>query len=983
MSGNSSELFIEGLPGSLSQEESDKLFEMARQGDKEARNELILHNVKLVMYEVKKRFGFTGFDVEDLVSVGNIGLIKAVETFDREKGFNFSSYATRCIDNEILMYLNKSRSEKVDTSLDKPVVGGHDDDEMDIMDTIKDDTDIVNEWLAKERFQIIREAVEKLPEQGREIIKLYFGFYNNKTYTQNEISKILSISQFEVSKKIKSFLSDLNVTLYNEGVVEKNYFENRSSNNRKRKVKSIYEHFSSYAKEEVDDALAGLTDEEKRLIALRYDDNLENPISNKMNSEKINGFYYKLLDKIGKKLALTKLFKTQNFIDETSGYSTDEKTVKALSEGYIDGRCHSLSTIAKFLGIEETEAATLLEKVQILGANGNGKEKPIKTNSPSKSIYEYFSSYTKEQIDSVLEELTDEEKRLITLRYGNDLENPVSSKMTSKETNAFYYTLFRKMKKKLALLELLKTQDFINETSEYSTAEKMVKALKDGYIDGTRCSLPTIANILGIEREEAAKLLKNIKVSDANRNNRKEKSIKANRTAKSIYEYFSSYTKEQVDSVLNELTDEEKELITLRYGEDLENPIPNNMTSKEANAFYYTLFRKIKKKLAVSELLKTQDFINETSEYSTAEKIVKALREGYIDGTHWSLPTIAKFLGIEEAEAATLLENVKALDATRKEKSINADRTAKSIYKYFSTYTKEQIDSVLEELTDEEKRLITLRYGNDLENPISSGMNSKEANTFYFTLFRKMKKKLALLELLKTQDFIDETSEYSTAEKMVKALKDGYIDGTHCSLPTIANVLGIETEEAAKLLKNVKALDANGKEKSVKAKRTAKSIYEYFSSYTKEQVDSVLEELTDEEKELITLRYGEDLENPVPSKMTSKEANAFYCTLFRKIKKKLAVSELLKTQDFINESSEYSTDERIVKALREGYIDGAHSSLPTIASILGIEKEEAAKLLRNVETLDAKGRIQDPGNISRADSPILKKKLVNEKNLKA
>ena len=518
MSGNSSELFIEGLPGSLSQEESDKLFKMARQGDKEARNELILHNVKLVMYEVKKRFCFAGFDVEDLVSVGNIGLIKAVETFDREKGFNFSSYATRCIDNEILMYLNKSKSEKVDTSLDKPVVGGHNDDEMDIMDTIKDNTDIVNEWLAKERLQIIREAVEKLPEQGREIIKLYFGFYNNKTYTQNEISRILSISQSEVSKKIKLFLSDLNVTLYNEGVIEKNYFENRSRNKRERivskiKVKSIYEHFSSYEKEQVDAALEELTDEEKRLIALRYGDNLENPISNKMDPKEINAFYYKLLGKMKKKLALAELFKTQEFIDKTSEYSTDEKVVKALNEGYIDGKHCSLSTIAKFLDIEKDEAAKLLEKVETLDANG--KEKSVKTNRTVKSIYEYFSSYTKEQINSVLEDLTDEEKRLITLRYGNDLENPVPSKMTSKEENTFYYTLFRKMKKKLALAELLKTQDFINETSEYSTDERIVKALKGGYIDGTHCSLPTIASILGIEKEEAAKLLRNVETLDA------------------------------------------------------------------------------------------------------------------------------------------------------------------------------------------------------------------------------------------------------------------------------------------------------------------------------------------------------------------------------------------------------------------------------------------------------------------------------------
>ena len=520
MSGNSSEFFIEGLPVSLSQEESDKLFKMARQGDKEARNKLILRNVKLVMYEVKKRFGFTGFDVEDLVSVGNIGLIKAVETFDKEKGFNFSSYATRCIDNEILMYLNKSKSEKVDTSLDKPVVGGHNDDEMDIMDTIKDNTDIVNEWLAKERLQIIREAVEKLPEEGREIIKLYFGFYNNKTYTQNEISRILSISQSEVSKKIKLFLSDLNVTLYNEGVIEKNYFENRSRNKRERivskiKVKSIYEHFSSYEKEQVDAALEELTDEEKRLIALRYGDNLENPISNKMDPKEINAFYYKLLGKMKKKLALAELFKTQEFIDKTSEYSTDEKVVKALNEGYIDGKHCSLSTIAKFLDIEKDEAAKLLEKVETLDANG--KEKSVKTNRTVKSIYEYFSSYTKEQINSVLEDLTDEEKRLITLRYGEDLENPISSEMNAKETNAFYYTLFRKMKKKLALAELLKTQDFINETTEYSTAERIVKALKGGYIDGTHCSLSTIASVLGIEKEEAARLLKNVEVLDAKR----------------------------------------------------------------------------------------------------------------------------------------------------------------------------------------------------------------------------------------------------------------------------------------------------------------------------------------------------------------------------------------------------------------------------------------------------------------------------------
>ena len=116
--------------------------------------------------------------------------------------------------------------------------------------------------------------------------------------------------------------------------------------------------------------------------------------------------------------------------------------------------------------------------------------------------------------------------------------------------------------------------------------------------------------------------------------------------------------------------------------------------------------------------------------------------------------------------------------------------------------------------------------------------------------------------------------------------------------------------------------------------------------------------------------------------MNAKETNAFYYTLFRKMKKKLALAELLKTQDFINETTEYSTAERIVKALKGGYIDGTHCSLSTIASVLGIEKEEAARLLKNVEVLDAKRRVQTSENISRTDLPVLSKKLVNERNLK-
>lgn len=219
---NTDELFIDGhkLPKPLSKQEVYELLEKIKQGDELAREKLVEHNIRLVLYEVTGRFKSVEYDKKDLVSIGNVGLMKAITTFDTSKKVEFATYATRCIDNEILMFLRKLKKAQNVDSLDRTIIHDKDGNELKIEYTIIDETDIVEEYTDNETHQIIRQIVKDLPDRDREIIMLHFGFYNDKTHTQKEIADMMSISRSYVSRLITKIVKKLGQQLQQKGVIE-------------------------------------------------------------------------------------------------------------------------------------------------------------------------------------------------------------------------------------------------------------------------------------------------------------------------------------------------------------------------------------------------------------------------------------------------------------------------------------------------------------------------------------------------------------------------------------------------------------------------------------------------------------------------------------------------------------------------------------------------------------------------------------------
>jgi len=190
------QLFIEdiNLPEPLTSEELQQLIIKMKNGNAQAKEIIALHNIKLVLHEVNTKFKNSYPDLEELVSIGCMGLAKAINTFEPSKNIQFSSYASRCIDNEILMYLRKISSQKQTISLDNNL-----NDEISYIDIIEDDYDFIEDLNNKDIKKELLEIINKLDERERQIILLQFGFYD-KPYSQSQIAKKLSISQPHTSK---------------------------------------------------------------------------------------------------------------------------------------------------------------------------------------------------------------------------------------------------------------------------------------------------------------------------------------------------------------------------------------------------------------------------------------------------------------------------------------------------------------------------------------------------------------------------------------------------------------------------------------------------------------------------------------------------------------------------------------------------------------------------------------------------------------
>ena len=195
------------LPPPLSKEREAEL--LSRLDQEDARKELIEHNLRLVVY-IARRFENTGVNIEDLISIGTIGLIKAVGTYRADKNIKLATYASRCIENEILMHIRKISSQKAEVSLDEPINTDWDGNELLLSDILGTEGDTVMRPLEEDvEHQLLREALARLPERDRYIVSMRFGLSGMQEKTQKEVADMMGISQSYISRLEKRIMQRL------------------------------------------------------------------------------------------------------------------------------------------------------------------------------------------------------------------------------------------------------------------------------------------------------------------------------------------------------------------------------------------------------------------------------------------------------------------------------------------------------------------------------------------------------------------------------------------------------------------------------------------------------------------------------------------------------------------------------------------------------------------------------------------------------
>jgi len=197
------------LPAPLTKAEEEEAFRLLVDDDDSARQTLIVHNLRLVVY-IAKKFESTGIGIEDLISIGTIGLIKAVNTFSPERNIKLATYASRCIENEILMYIRKASQRRGEISIDEPLNTDWDGNELLLSDVLGTESDTVNSRIENEAEKnVLLDAIENLEDRERLIMKMRFGLLDGKEKTQKEVADIIGISQSYISRLEKRIIKKL------------------------------------------------------------------------------------------------------------------------------------------------------------------------------------------------------------------------------------------------------------------------------------------------------------------------------------------------------------------------------------------------------------------------------------------------------------------------------------------------------------------------------------------------------------------------------------------------------------------------------------------------------------------------------------------------------------------------------------------------------------------------------------------------------
>ena len=199
------------LPPPLTSEEEERL--LADVTNTYSRDALIVHNLRLVVY-IAKRFENTGVGIEELISIGTVGLMKAISTFNSEKNIKLATYASRCIENEILMFIRKTSSQRREVSIDEPLSVDWDGNELHLSDVLGSESDAVSKGMEEEEEKrFLKEAISELSERERVIVEMRFGLRGGEELTQKEVADALGISQSYISRLEKKIMTRLKMRI--------------------------------------------------------------------------------------------------------------------------------------------------------------------------------------------------------------------------------------------------------------------------------------------------------------------------------------------------------------------------------------------------------------------------------------------------------------------------------------------------------------------------------------------------------------------------------------------------------------------------------------------------------------------------------------------------------------------------------------------------------------------------------------------------
>lgn len=203
----------ETLPPPLDKDEEERTILDFENGSLNARDKLIVHNLRLVVY-VAKRYETNAYNLEDLISIGTLGLVKAIQTFKHDKNIKLATYASRCIDNEILMFLRKKSRLKNEVSLDEPLKCDYDGNELLLGDILSENENLITDGIdTDEEKEDLYKAISQLKPREKEILSMRFGLNGMQEYTQKETAEILGISQSYISRLEKKIIKKLKVCL--------------------------------------------------------------------------------------------------------------------------------------------------------------------------------------------------------------------------------------------------------------------------------------------------------------------------------------------------------------------------------------------------------------------------------------------------------------------------------------------------------------------------------------------------------------------------------------------------------------------------------------------------------------------------------------------------------------------------------------------------------------------------------------------------